>query len=55
MLLQLLSGPKGYDFKSHRRWTGKKKLGYSLLDCDKLIMSESIFLFYFYLCVLGSY
>jgi len=42
MLLQLISGPNGYDFKSVRRWTSQRKLGYSLLECDKVIMLELI-------------
>lgn len=31
---QLITG--GYDYKSVRRWTTKRKLGYSLLECDKV-------------------
>ncbi|KAH1041456.1 hypothetical protein GLYMA_09G044400v4 [Glycine max] len=35
---KLISGPKGYDFKSVRRWTTQRKLGYSLLECDKIFV-----------------
>jgi hypothetical protein len=31
---QLISS--GYDYKAVRRWTTKRKLGYSLIDCDKV-------------------
>uniref|UniRef100_A0A0D9V0R5 Ubiquitin-like protease family profile domain-containing protein n=1 Tax=Leersia perrieri TaxID=77586 RepID=A0A0D9V0R5_9ORYZ len=30
---KLITG--GYDYKSVRRWTTKRKLGYNLIDCDK--------------------
>eukprot|EP00270_Netrium_digitus_P008471 TRINITY_DN2535_c0_g1_i1.p1 TRINITY_DN2535_c0_g1~~TRINITY_DN2535_c0_g1_i1.p1 ORF type:complete len:227 (+),score=62.57 TRINITY_DN2535_c0_g1_i1:210-890(+) len=29
---------KGYDYKSVRRWTTQKKLGYQLKDCNKVIV-----------------
>ncbi|KAG4946306.1 hypothetical protein GLYMA_15G148700v4 [Glycine max] len=35
---KLISGPKGYDFKSVRRWTSQRNLGYSLLECDKIFV-----------------
>ncbi|CAJ1963396.1 unnamed protein product [Sphenostylis stenocarpa] len=35
---KLISGPHGYDFKSVRRWTSHRKLGYSLLECDKIFV-----------------
>ncbi|ESW10909.1 hypothetical protein PHAVU_009G248500 [Phaseolus vulgaris] len=35
---KLISGPNGYDFKSVRRWTSQRKLGYSLLECDKIFV-----------------
>ncbi|QCE13269.1 ubiquitin-like-specific protease ESD4 [Vigna unguiculata] len=35
---RLISGPNGYDFKSVRRWTSQRKLGYSLLECDKIFV-----------------
>ncbi|PON80365.1 Ulp1 protease family, C-terminal catalytic domain containing protein [Parasponia andersonii] len=34
---KLISG-KGYDYKSVRRWTTQRKLGYSLFDCDKIFV-----------------
>jgi hypothetical protein len=33
---QLISGKNGYDYKSVRRWTSQRKLGYSLIECDKV-------------------
>lgn len=33
---QLISGKNGYDYNSVRRWTSQKKLGYSLIECDKV-------------------
>uniref|UniRef100_A0A0D9Y8B2 Ubiquitin-like protease family profile domain-containing protein n=1 Tax=Oryza glumipatula TaxID=40148 RepID=A0A0D9Y8B2_9ORYZ len=33
---KLITG--GYDYKSVRRWTTKRKLGYSLLECDKIFV-----------------
>ncbi|XP_062108655.1 ubiquitin-like-specific protease ESD4 [Humulus lupulus] len=34
---KLISG-NGYDYKSVRRWTTQRKLGYSLADCDKIFV-----------------
>ena len=39
---QLISGKNGYDFKSVRRWTSQKKLGYGLHECDKVIMFKKL-------------
>jgi len=39
---QLISGKGGYDFKSVRRWTSQKKLGYGLHECDKVIMLKEL-------------
>ncbi|KAE9609598.1 hypothetical protein Lal_00006733 [Lupinus albus] len=35
---KLISGTNGYDFKSVRRWTSQKKLGYGLHECDKIFV-----------------
>ncbi|XP_052189327.1 ubiquitin-like-specific protease ESD4 [Diospyros lotus] len=35
---KLIGGSNGYDFKSVRRWTTQKKLGYCLLECDKIFV-----------------
>ncbi|KAI3501692.1 hypothetical protein L1887_29651 [Cichorium endivia] len=35
---KLVSGNIGYDYKSVRRWTTQRKLGYSLLECDKIFV-----------------
>ncbi|XP_076891484.1 ubiquitin-like-specific protease ESD4 [Bidens hawaiensis] len=35
---KLISGKTGYDYKSVRRWTTQKKLGYSLHDCDNIFI-----------------
>ncbi|PWA46035.1 cysteine proteinases superfamily protein [Artemisia annua] len=35
---KLISGRGGYDYNSVRRWTSKRKLGYSLLECDKIFV-----------------
>ncbi|XP_020221685.1 ubiquitin-like-specific protease ESD4 isoform X1 [Cajanus cajan] len=35
---KLISGIEGYDYKSVRRWTSQRKLGYSLLECDKIFV-----------------
>ncbi|XP_020227059.1 ubiquitin-like-specific protease ESD4 [Cajanus cajan] len=35
---RLISGKNGYDFKSVRRWTSQKKLGYGLHECDKIFV-----------------
>ncbi|KAK6930163.1 Ulp1 protease family, C-terminal catalytic domain [Dillenia turbinata] len=35
---KLISGKNGYDFKSVRRWTTQRKLGYGLIECDKIFV-----------------
>ena len=35
---QLYKDAHSYDYKSVRRWTTPKKLGYSLLECEKVLM-----------------
>lgn len=35
---KLISGRSGYDYKSVRRWTSQRKLGYSLIECDKIFV-----------------
>nr|CAD1829926.1 unnamed protein product [Ananas comosus var. bracteatus] len=35
---KLISGSNGYDFKAVRRWTTQRKLGYSLIECDKIFV-----------------
>ncbi|KAH7858317.1 hypothetical protein Vadar_022344 [Vaccinium darrowii] len=35
---KLIGGKNGYDFKSVRRWTSQRKLGYCLLECDKIFV-----------------
>ncbi|KAI3469382.1 hypothetical protein Pfo_026045 [Paulownia fortunei] len=35
---KLISGRSGYNFQSVRRWTTQRKLGYSLLECDKIFV-----------------
>ncbi|KAI4317587.1 hypothetical protein L6164_025448 [Bauhinia variegata] len=35
---KLISGKMGYDFKSVRRWTSQRKLGYGLIECDKIFI-----------------
>jgi sentrin-specific protease 1 len=35
---RLISGKNGYDYNSVRRWTSQKKLGYSLIECDKIFV-----------------
>ncbi|XP_058212476.1 ubiquitin-like-specific protease ESD4 isoform X1 [Rhododendron vialii] len=35
---KLFSGRKSYDFKSVRRWTTQRKLGYCLRECDKIFI-----------------
>ncbi|KAH6769695.1 hypothetical protein C2S52_014498 [Perilla frutescens var. hirtella] len=35
---KLNSGQGGYNFQSVRRWTTQRKLGYSLLECDKIFV-----------------
>ncbi|KAK4405560.1 Ubiquitin-like-specific protease ESD4 [Sesamum angolense] len=34
----LISGRGGYNFQSVRRWTTQRKLGYSLIECDKIFV-----------------
>ncbi|KAM0030114.1 putative Ulp1 peptidase [Helianthus debilis subsp. tardiflorus] len=38
MRVLLISGRTGYDYNSVRRWTTQRKLGYSLLECDKIFV-----------------
>ncbi|KAG5574012.1 hypothetical protein H5410_063778 [Solanum commersonii] len=35
---KLISGTGGYNYQSVRRWTSQRKLGYSLLECDKIFV-----------------
>ncbi|XP_027364307.1 ubiquitin-like-specific protease ESD4 isoform X2 [Abrus precatorius] len=35
---KLTSGNNGYEFKSVRRWTSQRKLGYGLLECDRIFV-----------------
>ncbi|WOL03303.1 hypothetical protein Cni_G12023 [Canna indica] len=35
---KLISGRNGYDYKAVRRWTSQKKLGYNLMECDKIFV-----------------
>ncbi|KAG9443770.1 hypothetical protein H6P81_015110 [Aristolochia fimbriata] len=35
---KLISGRNGYDYKAVRRWTTQRKIGYGLLDCDKIFV-----------------
>ncbi|KAL5996132.1 hypothetical protein ACLOJK_026205 [Asimina triloba] len=35
---KLISGRYGYDFKAVRRWTTQKKIGYGLIECDKIFV-----------------
>lgn len=35
---KLMSGRSGYDYKSVKRWTSQRKLGYGLIDCDKIFV-----------------
>ncbi|KAK4425862.1 Ubiquitin-like-specific protease ESD4 [Sesamum alatum] len=35
---KLISGRGGYNFQSVRRWTTQRKLGYSLIECDKIFV-----------------
>ncbi|KAG6428127.1 hypothetical protein SASPL_112376 [Salvia splendens] len=35
---KLSNGRGGYNFQSVRRWTTQRKLGYSLLECDKIFV-----------------
>ncbi|CAO2831971.1 unnamed protein product [Amaranthus hypochondriacus] len=35
---KLVGGRNGYDYKAVRRWTTQRKLGYGLMDCDKIFV-----------------
>ncbi|XP_077217756.1 ubiquitin-like-specific protease ESD4 [Tasmannia lanceolata] len=35
---KLISGRSGYDFKAVRRWTTQRKIGYDLIECDKIFV-----------------
>ncbi|KAG7996032.1 hypothetical protein I3843_01G139200 [Carya illinoinensis] len=35
---KLISGRNGYDYNSVRRWTSQRKLGYGLIECDKIFV-----------------
>ncbi|XP_055814335.1 ubiquitin-like-specific protease ESD4 [Solanum dulcamara] len=35
---KLISGRGGYNYQSVRRWTSQRKLGYCLLECDKIFV-----------------
>ncbi|KAL5983760.1 hypothetical protein ACLOJK_017851 [Asimina triloba] len=35
---KLTSGRNGYNFKAVRRWTTAKKIGYNLIECDKIFV-----------------
>ncbi|CAN4104723.1 unnamed protein product [Withania somnifera] len=35
---KLISGKEGYSYHSVRRWTSQRKLGYCLLECDKIFV-----------------
>ncbi|KAJ3699885.1 hypothetical protein LUZ61_003590 [Rhynchospora tenuis] len=35
---KLIGGKGGYDYKAVKRWTTQKKIGYSLIDCDKIFV-----------------
>ncbi|KAL1807365.1 hypothetical protein ACET3Z_024355 [Daucus carota] len=35
---KLVGGRSGYDYKSVRRWTTQRKLGYCLFECDKIFI-----------------
>ncbi|KAL9410313.1 hypothetical protein AB3S75_044139 [Citrus x aurantiifolia] len=35
---KLACGNKGYDFRAVKRWTSAKKLGYGLIECDKIFV-----------------
>ncbi|EER92289.1 hypothetical protein BDA96_01G399200 [Sorghum bicolor] len=35
---KLACGKNGYDYKSVKRWTSHKKLGYELVECDKIFV-----------------
>ena len=55
---QLYKDAHSYDYKSVRRWTTPKKLGYSLLECEKVLMCNVYGLelkwkcnIYIYICI----
>ncbi|ERN02234.1 ubiquitin-like-specific protease ESD4 [Amborella trichopoda] len=35
---KLISGRSGYDYKAVRRWTTQRKIGYDLIECDKIFV-----------------
>ncbi|XP_006650065.1 putative ubiquitin-like-specific protease 1B [Oryza brachyantha] len=35
---KLTSGKTGYDYKSVKRWTTRRRLGYELIECDKIFV-----------------
>ncbi|XP_020254854.1 ubiquitin-like-specific protease ESD4 isoform X1 [Asparagus officinalis] len=35
---RLISGGKAYDFKAVKRWTTQRKIGYGLIECDKIFV-----------------
>ncbi|KAF5175209.1 Ubiquitin-like-specific protease esd4 [Thalictrum thalictroides] len=35
---KLITGKSGYDFKAVRRWTTQRKIGYGLIECDKIFV-----------------
>ncbi|KAI4378929.1 hypothetical protein MLD38_016346 [Melastoma candidum] len=35
---KLIGSRNGYDYKSVRRWTSQRKLGYNLVECDKIFV-----------------
>lgn len=35
---KIISGKGGYDYKAVRRWTSQRKLGYGLIECDKIFI-----------------
>lgn len=35
---KLVSGNDGYDFKAVRRWTTQRRIGYGLIECDKIFV-----------------
>ncbi|KAK9139350.1 hypothetical protein Scep_009031 [Stephania cephalantha] len=35
---KLISGRGGYDFKAVRRWTSQRKIGYGLIECEKIFV-----------------
>ncbi|KAL8148121.1 hypothetical protein AgCh_005460 [Apium graveolens] len=37
-MMNLIGGGSGYDYKSVRRWTTQRKLGYSLIECEKIFV-----------------